>query len=82
MNIYFKFDKNGEMTLKGYIFSVHFEFQAYNRCAWINFPETNQSFILRQSDLDHFVSFMTEREAKKLIWKGFFYYLISKLQSA
>ena len=80
MNIYFKYEHNGELVLKGYICNVSFEFQAYNRVAWIHFPESNKSFILKETELNHFCSFMTIKEAKWLIRKGFIYYLISLLE--
>lgn len=77
MNIYFKYENKGEIVLKGYICNVSFEFQAYNRVAWIHFPDSNQSFILKETELNHFCSFMPIRKAKWLIRKGFFYYIIS-----
>jgi hypothetical protein len=81
MNIYFKYEQNGDLVLKGYIYNQHFEFQAYNRCASINFPDSNQSFILAETELNHFLSYMPIKRAKWLIRKGFIYFLISKLQN-
>lgn len=80
MIIYFKYENKGELTLKGYICNTIFEFQAYNNVATIHFPELNESFIVKETELHHFCSWMTVREARWLIRKGFFYLIISKLQ--
>ena len=76
--IYFKFNKHGNYVAKGYWLGIHYEFQAYNQHAWINFPKTGQAFILQESNLPHFCSFMSDNTAKWLIRKGIFYYIASK----
>lgn len=81
MNIYFKFEQNGDLVLKGYICKVHFQFQSYNKCACIDFPDHNKSFIIAETELNHFLSYMPIKRAKWLIRKGFIYFLISKLQN-
>ena len=79
MNIYFKYQQRGDLVLKGYIMGNHFEFQSYYRHAHIHFTDVNKSYILKESELEHFCSFMSVRQAKWLICKGYIYLLISKL---
>ena len=79
MIIFFKYENKGELVLKGYICNFTFEFQAYDRCAWIHFNDTNDSFILKETELNHFCSWMTVREARWLIRKGFVYMVLSKI---
>lgn len=79
MKIFFKYESKGDLVLKGYIFKTYFEFQSYYMHSTIHFPDKNLFFILKQSELPHFCSFMSIRQAKKLIIKGYMYYLLSKL---
>lgn len=79
MKIFFKYESKGDLVLKGYLFGIYFEFQSYYMHSTIHFPERNLFFILKRSELPHFCSFMSVKEAKRLILKGYVYYLLSKI---
>lgn len=79
MRIFFTYQQKGDLVIKGYVFGTNFEFQSYYRHAYIHFPGSNKTFMLKESELPHFCSFMSIRSAKWLIYKGYIYYLLSKL---